>query len=52
MGVSVVVYVALDLAYVGSGRLDGFFHNKINNIDIAAEHFNCFKRMVELQTIF
>ena len=21
---------ALDLAYVASGRLDGFFHNKIN----------------------
>ena len=28
--------VALDLAYVGSGRLDGFFHNKINLWDIAA----------------
>ena len=27
---------ALDLAYVGSGRLDGFFHNKINIWDIAA----------------
>ena len=27
---------ALDLAYVGSGRLDGFFHNKINLWDIAA----------------
>ena len=27
---------ALDLAYVGSGRLDGYFHNKINIWDIAA----------------
>ncbi len=27
---------ALDLAYVASGRLDGFFHNKINIWDIAA----------------
>ena len=27
---------ALDLAYVSSGRLDGFFHNKINLWDIAA----------------
>ncbi len=27
---------ALDMAYVGSGRLDGFFHNKINLWDIAA----------------
>ena len=27
---------ALDLAYVGSGRLDGFFHNKLNIWDIAA----------------
>ena len=27
---------ALDLAYVGSGRLDGFFHNNINIWDIAA----------------
>ena len=27
---------ALDLAYVGSGRLDGFFLNKINLWDIAA----------------
>ena len=27
---------ALDLAYVGSGRLDGFFHNNINLWDIAA----------------
>ena len=27
---------ALDLAYVGCGRLDGFFHNKINLWDIAA----------------
>ncbi len=27
---------ALDLAYVGAGRLDGFFHNKINLWDIAA----------------
>ena len=27
---------ALDLAYVGSGRFDGFFHNKINLWDIAA----------------
>ena len=27
---------ALDLAYVGSGRLDGFFQNKINLWDIAA----------------
>ena len=27
---------ALDLAYVGSGRLDGYFHNNINYWDIAA----------------
>jgi myo-inositol-1(or 4)-monophosphatase len=27
---------ALDLAYVGSGRFDGFFHNKIKLWDIAA----------------
>ena len=27
---------ALDLAYVGCGRLDGFFHNKINLWDIVA----------------
>jgi len=27
---------ALDLAYVASGRLDGFFQNKINLWDIAA----------------
>ena len=27
---------ALDLAYVGSGRLDGFFQNKLNIWDIAA----------------
>ena len=27
---------ALDLAYVASGRLDGFFQNKINVWDIAA----------------
>ena len=27
---------ALDLAYVAAGRLDGFFHNKINLWDIAA----------------
>ena len=27
---------ALDMAYVASGRLDGFFHNKINLWDIAA----------------
>ena len=27
---------ALDLAYVASGRLDGYFHNKINIWDIAA----------------
>tara|TARA_A100001011_G_scaffold374633_1_gene435311 strand:- start:269 stop:1015 length:747 start_codon:yes stop_codon:yes gene_type:complete len=27
---------ALDLAYVGSGRLDGFFHNNINLWDVAA----------------
>jgi len=27
---------SLDLAYVGCGRLDGFFHNKINIWDIAA----------------
>jgi myo-inositol-1(or 4)-monophosphatase len=27
---------ALDLAYVASGRLDGFFHNKINLLDVAA----------------
>ena len=26
---------ALDLAYVGAGRLDGFFHNRINLWDIA-----------------
>ena len=26
---------ALDLAYVASGRLDGFFHNKINLWDVA-----------------
>ena len=26
----------LDLAYVASGRLDGFFHNKINIWDVAA----------------
>ena len=26
---------ALDLAYVASGRLDGFFHNKINIWDVA-----------------
>ena len=28
--------VALDLAYVAAGRLDGFFHNKINLWDVAA----------------
>ena len=27
---------ALDLAYVGSGRLDGYFHNNIKLWDIAA----------------
>ncbi len=27
---------ALDLAYVASGRLDGYFHNKINIWDVAA----------------
>ncbi|WP_102133161.1 inositol monophosphatase family protein, partial [Candidatus Pelagibacter communis] len=27
---------ALDLAYVASGRLDGFFHNRINIWDVAA----------------
>ena len=27
---------ALDLAYVASGRLDGFFQNKINIWDVAA----------------
>ena len=27
---------ALDLAYVACGRLDGFFHNKINLWDVAA----------------
>ena len=27
---------ALDLAYVASGRLDGFFHNQINLWDVAA----------------
>ena len=27
---------ALDIAYVASGRLDGFFHNKINIWDVAA----------------
>ena len=27
---------ALDLAYIAAGRLDGFFHNKINLWDIAA----------------
>ena len=27
---------ALDLSYVASGRLDGFFHNKINLWDVAA----------------
>ena len=27
---------ALDLAYVASGRLDGYFHNKINLWDVAA----------------
>ena len=27
---------ALDLAYVAAGRLDGFFHNKINIWDVAA----------------
>ena len=26
----------LDLAYVGCGRFDGFFHNKINLWDVAA----------------
>ena len=27
---------SLDLAYVASGRLDGFFHNNINLWDVAA----------------
>ena len=27
---------ALDLAYVGSGRFDGYFHNEINIWDVAA----------------
>jgi len=27
---------ALDMAYVASGRFDGFFHNKINLWDVAA----------------
>ena len=27
---------ALDLAYVASGRFDGYFHNKINIWDVAA----------------
>ena len=27
---------ALDLAYVASGRYDGYFHNKINLWDVAA----------------
>ena len=27
---------ALDMAYVGCGRLDGYFHNNINIWDIAA----------------
>ena len=27
---------ALDLAYVAAGRLDGFFHNKINLWDVAS----------------
>ena len=27
---------ALDLAYVAAGRLDGFFHNRINLWDVAA----------------
>ena len=27
---------ALDLAYVGCGRLDGYFHNNINLWDVAA----------------
>jgi myo-inositol-1(or 4)-monophosphatase len=27
---------ALDLAYVAAGRLDGFFHNRINIWDIAS----------------
>ena len=27
---------ALDLAYLGCGRFDGYFHNKINLWDIAA----------------
>ena len=27
---------ALDLAYVASGRLDGYFHNNINLWDVAA----------------
>ena len=32
---------ALDLAYVASGRLDGFFHNKINIWDVAAGALFC-----------
>ena len=27
---------SLDLAYVGCGRFDGYFHNKINLWDVAA----------------
>ena len=30
---------ALDLAYVASGRLDGFFHNNINLWDVAAGEY-------------
>ena len=29
---------ALDLAYVGCGRFDGYFHNRINLWDVAAEN--------------
>ena len=38
---------ALDLAYVASGRLDGFFHNKINIWDVAAGALVSKKRQVE-----
>ena len=31
---------ALDLAYVASGRLDGFFHNKINFLGYCSWNFN------------
>ena len=41
----------LDLAYVGSGRLDGLFYNKINFWDIAAGILIVKERVV-LQMIF